>query len=229
MPDEASSTATNLIRTGFGLLTRPPFVWLVAVGLLGVLATEPIHSEDVASFVGIALVTVISAYVSIAITLAAADREPSRSPEFWVRAALARRCLVRSFVTLLFATVLVAAGLIALVVPGFIVGSFVALSEIAAVLENHHPGDAVRRSIELSRPARRPIGIVYGLLVIVPGGALQVALTLGTIDPGWLRGAAGCLTLLLASAAQIALTKAYLELGGEKLRREEPARAPDRS
>ena len=228
MPDEPRVDATSLIGAGFRGLVRPPFVWLAGIGLLGIIATEPIHSDDAASLVGVAVVAAISAYASIAITLAATQPEPSRSPEFWVRAALSRRCWLRSVATMVFASLLWAAGLLALIVPAFFIGAAVALSQTAAVLENHSPTDAIRRSIELSKPARVAIGIVYGLLVIVPAGSLQAAFTFELIEPGWLRGAAGCLILLLSSAAQISLTRAFLRLGGKNLSREEPAPSPAR-
>ena len=219
MPDGTSFSATTLMREGFRALVRPPFFWLSGLGILGVIATSPIEQEDAAVLFGIAVVTVISAYSTIGLTLAAAEQEPDRNPETWIRAAVLRRCLLRSFVAGIFAYILVVAGLFALLVPGFIVGAALALADIAAVLENHAPGDALRRSVDLTKPARRPIGIVFGLLVILPGGALQAALYLAEIEPDWLRTAAQCATHLLSSAAHIALTKAFLTLGGRKLDR----------
>ena len=228
MPDGTGLSATTLMKEGFRALVRPPFFWLLGIGILGVLATSPIDDDDPWAVVGILIVSLISAYSSIGLTLAAAEQAPDPNPEGWVRAALLRRCLIRSGVAGIFATVLVAAGLFALIVPGFIVGAALALADIAAVLENHAPGDALRRSIKLTKPARRPIGIVFGLLVILPTAALQAAFYLADIDPAWPRATAQCATLVLGSAAHIALTKAFLALGGRKLAREVKP-APQRS
>ena len=230
MPDEPKLDASALISLGFRALFRPPFVWLLAIGILGIFATSSIGGppEDELALVGIAIVALISAYTSIALTLASAEDVPDRSPETWVRAALVRRALIRSFLSGIFAILLVFAGLLALVIPGLIIGASVALADIAAVLENHRPGDALRRSIELSKPARKPIGIVFGLLVIIPSMALQVTTYFVVVEPEWIVTAAQCFNYVLASAAHIALTKAFLQLGGKKLARSEPAPTPER-
>jgi hypothetical protein len=219
MSDDPKLNATSLTSVGFRALFRPPFIWLGAIGILGILATSPIDNDDPAALLGVAVITVISAYTSIGLTLAAAEDTPDGSPERWVRAAVLRRCLIRTFFAAIFAFLLVLAGIVALVVPAFIIGASVALADIATVLENHRPGDAIRRSIELSKPARRPIGIIFGVLVIVPSVALQITTYFADVDPEWIVTALQCFNYILASAAHIALTKAFLHLGGKNLPR----------
>ena len=228
MPDEPKLDASSLVGAGFRALFRPPFIWLAAIGILGIIATSPIDNDDAAVLFGVAVITVISAYTSIGLTLAAAEEVPDASPERWVRAAIVRRCLIRTFFAGVFAFFLVIAGLAALVVPGFIIGASVALADIAAVLENHRPGDAIRRSIELSKPARKPIGIVFGLLITVPSISLQVTTYFVNVEPNWIVTAAQSFNYILASAAHIALTKAFLLLGGRNLARSEPGPVPER-
>ena len=230
MPADPKLNATSLISVGFRALFRPPFIWLAAIGILGIFATSSIGGppEDELAFIGVAVVALISVYTSIALTLASAEDEPDRSPERWVRAAFVRRCWIRTFLSGIFAFLLVFAGLVALVVPGFIIGAAVALSDIGAVLENHKPGDAIRRSIELSKPARKPIGIIFGLLVTVPSMSLQVTTYFVDVEPDWIVTAAQCLNYILASAAHIALTKAFIQLGGRNLARSEPGPVPER-
>ena len=228
MPDEPKLDASPLVGAGFRALFRPPFIWLGAIGILGILATSPIDNDDPAALLGVAIITVISAYTSIGLTLAAAEESPDASPERWVRAAVVRRCLIRTFFAGIFAFLLVLAGVVALVIPAFIIGASVALADIATVLENHRPGDAIRRSIELSKPARRPIGIIFGVLVIVPSVTLQVTTYLVRVEPDWIVTASQCFNYILASAAHIALTKAFLQLGGRNLARSEPGPVPER-
>jgi hypothetical protein len=230
MPDDPKVHASSLTSAGFRALFRAPFIWLLAIGILGIFATSSIGGppEDELALVGVVVVALISVYTSIALTLAAAEDEPDGSPERWVRAALVRRCWIRTFLSGIFAFLLVFAGLVALVVPGFIIGAAVALSDIGAVLENHRPGDAIRRSIELSKPARKPIGIVFGLLVTVPSMSLQLTTYFVDVEPEWIVTAAQCLNYILASAAHIALTKAFLQLGGKNLARSEPGPIPER-
>ena len=230
MPDEPKLDARSLVGAGFRALVHQPYVWLVAIGVLCILATSSIdtRSNDPSAIVGVLVIIVISAYSSIGVTLAAAEEGPNKSPEVWVRAAFVRRCLIRSGLAGLFAYFLVLAGLIALIVPGFIIGASMALADIAAILENHRPGDAIRRSIDISKPARKPIGIVFGLLIIFPSTAFQVATYFLGVELGWLLAAIQCFNYLLASAAHIALTKAFLQLGGKNLARSEPAPTPER-
>src|SRR5690348_6613334 len=83
MSDVSRPTASALLREGFGLAVRPPFVWLVALGIFATLATAPIKTEDAGAFIGVIVVSIISFYAAIGLTLAAAEQAPDRSPEFW--------------------------------------------------------------------------------------------------------------------------------------------------
>jgi hypothetical protein len=160
-------------------LLAPPFLPLFVLSLFvsTVAASFAEQVDDVSLISSIAL-AVVSAYLQIAIVLAAAEQGPSPSADVWIKAAFRRRCFWRFALASLFSFVLVAAGLLVLVIPGFIVGAYVSMGPIAAVLERTGPGDSLRRSTALSKPARRAVGTVFGLFVILPNAALQVALYL---------------------------------------------------
>ncbi|MGH2756042.1 MAG: hypothetical protein ACRDLB_16640 [Actinomycetota bacterium] len=220
MPDLPKLPARALLRDAFRDLVRAPFALLLGLSILATLATAPLEAEvDATALLGTVIAGVISAYVSIAITLAAAEPHPKSSAEHWIRQAFQRRCFWRSTIANLFAVVLVAAGLIALIVPGFIVGAAVAFALTGAVLENLRPGDAIRRSIETSRPARRAVGFIYGVLIIVPTVGVQASFYFLGDDDKWIWTSLGCVALILTMAAQIALARAFLALGGRVLPR----------
>lgn len=219
MADEKAVTAGSLIRDAGARLLKPPFLPLFILSLFvsTVAASFAEQVDDVSLLSSIAL-AVVSAYLQIAIILAAAEEEPSTSADAWIKAAFRRRCFWRFALASLFSFVLVAAGLLVLVIPGFIVGAYVGMGPIAAVLERTGPGDSLRRSTALSAPARRAVGLVFGLFVIVPNAALQVALYLNAdAFPLGLWIGLELATVILFMVALLALTHAFLRLGGEKI------------
>ena len=226
MPDIPTLSTRALLGDAFRDLLRAPFALLLGLSIFATLATAPLDAEaDTTALLGTLIVAAISAYASIAVTLAAADPQPTASADHWILSAFRRRCFWRSAIANLFAAFLVAAGLIALIVPGFIVGAVVAFALTGAIVENLGPGDAIRRSIEISRPARPAVGFIYGALVIAPTVGVQASFYFLGSHNMWLWTSLGGAALILTMAAQIALTRAFLALGGRLLPRTE--RSPD--
>jgi len=217
MSEERAITAGGLIRAAVARLLAPPFLPLFVLSLFvsTVAASFAEQVDDVSLISSIAL-AVVSAYLQIGIVLAAAEQNPSPSADVWIKAAFRRRCFWRFALASLFSFVLVAAGLLVLVIPGFIVGAYVSMGPIAAVLERTGPGDSLRRSTALSKPARRAVGTVFGLFVILPNAALQVALYLNAdVFPLGLWIGLELITVILFLVALLALSQAFLLLGGE--------------
>ena len=224
----AQISASSLLKGAARDLLRPPFVVLLVLTILATFATAPISELDAPALVGTLIVAFVQAYASIAITLAATEEQPDTSADTWIKAAVRRRCLWRTVFAQIFVAFLVTAGLIFLIVPGFIVGAAVALGTAAVALENVGPGESVRRSIELTRPARKPVGIVYGTFALLPTVALQIGFYFGNPDDVWLWTSARAVVLVLFAVAQIALTRAFLALGGKILPRDKKP-TPDSS
>jgi len=197
---------------------RPPFNALLLLSILVSLATNSFGGEaDEVTFLGTFVLAGVSIYIQIALTLAAADPEPNRSADHWVKAAFRRRCFWRFTFAGVFALLLVFAGLLAFVIPGLIVGGIVAVAPMAAALERRQPGDAVRRSAELTRPARRPVAIIFGGLVTLPTAVIQAAYYFGPKEGAEVPLAAlGVVSVILDVIAVIALTQVFLTLGGTR-------------
>jgi len=219
MSEERAITAGGLIRAAVARLLAPPFLPLFVLSLFvsTVAASFAEQVDDVSLISSIAL-AVVSAYLQIAIVLATAEQAPSPSADVWIKAAFRRRCFWRFALASLFSFVLVFAGVLVLVIPGFIVGACVSMGPIAAVLERTGPGDSLRRSTALSKPARRAVGTVFGLFVILPT-ALQVALYLNAdVFPLglWIGLGLELITVILFLVSLLALSQAFLLLGGER-------------
>lgn len=231
MAQETAISAGGLIRGAAARLVKPPFLPLFGLSLFvsAVAASFAEQIDDVSLVSSIAL-AVVSAYLQIAVVLAAAEKEPSPSADVWIKAAFKRRCFWRFALASLFSFILVAAGLLVLVIPGFIVGAYVGLGPVAAVLERTGPGDSLRRSSALSAPARRALGIVFGLFVVVPNAALQVALYLNPdAFPLGVWIAVELATVILFLVALLALTHAFILLGGQKVTEITPWKTPPNS
>ena len=210
--------AGSLIKGALRQLSKPPFLPLLVLSIFvsAVAASFAEQVDDVSIVSSIAL-AVVSAYLQIALVLAAADPQPNGSADHWIKAAFNRRCFWRFALASLFSFVLVAAGLLALVIPGFIVGAYVGMGPVAAVLERTRAGDSLRRSVALSAPARRAVGVVFGVFVIIPNAALQVALYLGKDSvPLGLWVALELVSVVLFLVGLLALTRAFLLLGGTR-------------
>lgn len=211
-------SAAASIREGFAALVKPPFRGLVALSVFVSLvsSTMPVEGDQTVLF-ATAILIAASLYLQIATALAAAEVNPERSADVWLKRAFARRCFWRYALTSILVVLLViAAGVVGLVVGGFIVGGITALADPAVVLERRAPTEAIRRSAELGKPARKPLIVVFGLLVLVPGVGVQVADMAwdlrDVMGPAW--PALAVVVLILGLAAAVALTRAFVALGG---------------
>ncbi len=218
--DPAPSTrerpgAGALISTGFAALTRPPFRSLWFLVLLVALASATIApGTDDLAIAGTLVLAGISLYLDIATILAAGDAHPEKSVDHWVRAAFRRRCFWRFFITGVLTDLSVAIGLLGLVVGGWIVGSIIGVAPQAVVLERHLPVQALARSAELTRPARAPVGIVFGLLVLLPTITFPALYLLGITTSTTAQVITGVLAATIGTASTISLTRAFVLLGG---------------
>lgn len=207
-------TIQKLMRAGFRDLLKPPFRTLLGLTLFLTLASDSFGNriDDVSAFLSLLLV-IVSAYLQIAVTLAAAELQPSGSADFWVRAAFKQRCFWRYLLASLLAVLLLVLGFALLIVPGLILCGVLALTQPAAILERRFPLDALRRSAALSEPARRPLAAVFFFLVLLPNLTLQGGLYLAgseELGPGWV--ALDLVTVVLYMGAAIGLARAFIAL-----------------
>ncbi|MEA2510116.1 MAG: hypothetical protein QOG21_2198 [Actinomycetota bacterium] len=216
---------------------RPPFRTLLFIELLitVVAGSIPAAATDAAAIIGGLVLVVVSALLQIAILLAAANPEPGKGADPWIVAALRKRCFWRFALTRLVITLMVVLGvalvlligfqlsllwltLFGLVVAsawGFVLGSVVGLAEQAAVLERRWPFNAMGRSAELTRPARRPVGILFVLSVVAPNFLAGRFLGLDLLENlGPFRLLPALVAIVVSTAGLIALTRAYVSLGG---------------
>jgi hypothetical protein len=208
-------SARILVASAFRDLLRPPFSLLLGIGLLISLVESTVVAADPAATPLALVLLVMWVYLGIAFTLAAASKDPGRSADSWIKAALRRRVFWRAFGTGLVATLLVLAGAVAFIVGAFVVGAIVALAEPAAVLERKNPIEAIRRSAELTRPARVAVGIIFGALVLIPSLVLLVLPELALNGLGPAGNLAGLALVVLWVTGTIALARAFVTLGGE--------------
>jgi hypothetical protein len=226
----------RLMLTGASALIRPPFRTLVLVEcLITLVATGiPVGTGDAEAVIGALVLLVISAILQIAILLAAAQSEPDRSADRWILGAFRKRSFWRFALTRLVVRFMILLGVAVVLIFGsrlpllwtsltglgvgllwgFLLGSVVGVAEQAAVLERRWPFDAMGRSGELTRRQRRTVGIVFALLVVAPNlGDRFFGLDL-LKNLGAFRVAEALLAVLVSTAGLIALTKAYIDLGG---------------
>ena len=206
----------RLMADGLRDLLRPPLAVLLLLHLLiyGTLTSMPDQVDD-ASFLGVLVLTVVSTFLQIALTLAAASRE-KRSADEWVKLAFRRGVFWRLLVTeiVVFAAILL--GLVALIVGGLFLGGVLGLAQVAAVQERAWPGPALRSSITLSRGHRMPIGTIFAITFIVPGALVQAGAQLGwDSELGGAWEAVGALATILTLVGAVALARAYVSLGGK--------------
>jgi hypothetical protein len=208
-------TVGSTIAAAANRIVRPPFLWLTAVTLFVSLVSSSIaRSASDFSLIATIVVFVVAAYLNIAIILASAYGEPDASPDHWVKEAWKRRTFWRFLLSDMFTILLVLAAMLLLVVPGFIVGGMLALAPVAAVLELHQPGDALRRSIELTKPARLVTAVVFGALILAPNALIQLWYFFDNDSP--LLTVFELVGVVLYVLATIALVGIFLALGGTR-------------
>lgn len=225
---EQTPGAGALIAEGLRLLIRPPYSVLAVVSLLIWAVSRSITTLDETGLLSLLFLTIVTAYINIAVILAAASSPGGpTTADHWLRAAVARRTFWRFTFAELAVIVCVLLGAIALIVPALFIGAAVSVTSQSAVLEHHLPMDALRRSLELTRRARLGVGVVFGGLVLIPLFLGQAGIQFGwdaKAEIPWLVFEG--LAVLMQTVAVIALTRAFLALGGVvEPNREKPTRA----
>lgn len=216
----------NLLANGLRDLFRPPFALLLLIDLLifGALASVSDQVDDPSLF-GLILLTVVSAFVQIALTMAAASEE-QRSADEWVKLAFRRGVFWRFILTGIVTIAAVFVGLLAFIVGGLILGAMVGLAQTVAIQEREWPAPAIRRSIALSKGHRMPIGSIFAITFILPNALMQAGAQLRwDRELGLAWDALGAAATVLTLAGVVALARAYVALGG-KSTEVAPAAAP---
>ncbi len=224
-----------MLGHSFRELARPPFPVLLALSLMTSLVGATLTDQDELTLVVALFLNAISLYIDIAVILAAGSTENVRSADTWLKGAFLRRCFWRFVATEILAILLVVVGAVALVVGAFVVGGIVALSLPAAVIDRHHPTEAIRLSATITKPVRVATAVIFGLLFILPFAAVQGGFQLGLpqdLGTAWHGVIAGA--VILSMTGTIALTRAYVVVTGHTtpaladLRPKPDARRPSR-
>lgn len=210
----------RVIVDSFASILRRPFVVILLLQLGIALASRTFpRAPDATGFLLEILLAVVGAYIQIATVLAAATTEPDPSTDHWIRAALARKVFWRSMITAILVFVAMVIGALFLLVGAVIALARYGLADAAAILERAKPSDAMRRSLEVTAPARRTVGWVLGILVLLPLAVFTPLTFLVDTDPMplWLD-AAGVAAVPIGLAAQIASARMFIALGGRVTR-----------
>jgi len=196
-----------------GDIFRRPFLILLSLNLLVSLVTASLGAArtGVATWLLLAAVTV---YVQIATVLAAGSSKPDPSGDAWMRAAFRARCFWRFVIVELFIFVMVGLGLFLVVVGALVIGAHVALSEQAVVLERLGIVQALSRGVDVSQGNRKAVGLIFGVMVLLPNVALPLAYAVGLDDTALERSVTSAVTVVVSMAGTLALTKAFVDLGG---------------
>lgn len=215
----------DLLRNAMRRLIRPPFSMLLLLSL-AVSFVSSTFADDLDEFDLLMTIVLlfISAFLQIAVILAASDPSPDRSADAWVKEAFRRRVLLKFVLASFFSIALMAAGLLALVIPAFFIAGMVSLAPMSAVLENTGAGDSLRRSIELSRAARLQLSLMFSVLVLAPYVGLQALYLVGDGKVTWPLVALELLSVCLLLWVTIALTQAFSLLGGRREPRAQSSR-----
>jgi hypothetical protein len=209
------TTAWDLIGHGFSSLAKPPFrtIWMVIL-LIAVAAPTLTDPGDDLSLVALLVFAVVTFLLEMSAVLAAAETTPDPSADTWIRTALRRRGLWRFVLASILTDMAVGLGLLGFLVGGFVVAGIVGLAPQVALLERKLPLQAFSRSAELTRPARGRVGAVYGLLILIPTIGAVIPYAIGYEPSDTVERIRGVLSSTMTMAAWIALTKAYIGLGG---------------
>jgi len=205
----------SLMVTGLKDLLRPPLAVLLLLDLLifGAITTMPDRVDD-ASFFGVLVLTVVSAFVQIALTLAASSQQ-RRTADEWVKLAFRRGVFWRLIATQIVTFAAIVLGLLALVVGGFVIGGVLGLAQTAAIQERAWPVPALKSSIALSRGHRMPIGTIFAITFIVPNALVQAGAELEwDRELGIAWDAAGAVATVATLVGVVALARAYIAIGG---------------
>lgn len=231
MSSQPTPGTFETIRNAFASLTKPPFRLLVLLSLLISISSTSFSETPSGTETTLSLMLLaISIYVQIAFILAAGRNDPERSADVWLRGAVRRRCFWRFVGTSLVVVLGLLAGALIVVVGIFFIGALIGLAQTACVLERRLPMDSITRSARLANTARVPVGVVFGLLILVPTAATQTVALAGWIDDlGYLWPVGLAVAELFSAAGTIALTRLFVALGGNEtppLDRLAPAKPP---
>lgn len=206
-------SAGPLMKGALGDIFRRPFLILLFLNLLVSLVTASLGAArtGVATWLLLAAVTV---YVQIATVLAAGSSQPDPSGDAWVRAAFRARCFWRFVIVELIIFVMVGLGLFLVVIGALVIGAYVAFSEQAVVLERLGIVQALSRGVDMSQGNRKTVGLIFAVMILLPNVALPLAYAVGFDDTALERSVASAVTVVVSMAGTLALTRAFVNLGG---------------
>ncbi|MDQ3661735.1 MAG: hypothetical protein M3454_11885 [Actinomycetota bacterium] len=207
-------SAVPLMKGALGDIFRRPFLILLSLNLLVSLVTASLGAAGTAVTTWL-LLAAVTVYVQIATVLAAGSSEPDPSGDAWIRAAFRARCFWRFVIVELFIFVMVGLGLFLVVIGALVVGAYVALSEQAVVLERLGIVQALSRGVDVSQGNRKPVGVIFAVMILLPNVALPLAYAMGLDDTALERSVASAVTVILSMAGTLALTRAFVNLGGK--------------
>ncbi|HZJ51874.1 MAG TPA: hypothetical protein VFF07_13775 [Actinomycetota bacterium] len=206
-------SAGPLMTGALGDIFRRPFLILLFLNMLVSLVTASLGAArtGVATWLLLAGVTV---YVQIATVLAAGSSKPDPSGDAWMRAAFRARCFWRFVIVELLIFVMVGLGLFLVVIGALVIGAYVALSEQAVVLERLGIVQALSRGVDVSQGNRKAVGLIFAVMILLPNVALPLAYAVGLDDTALERSVASAITVVVSMAGTLALTRAFVNLGG---------------
>lgn len=215
MKEQPAVRAGHLMAGALRDLFRPPFLTFLLLGMFVqlVFVTIPVGLGDPTGITTLLLLGV-TLFIDIATTLAAGADNQERRADPWIKAALRRRCFWRYVATTIITAVLIGLSALALLVGAIFAGAVLGMAQPSVVLERQSPGRALQRSAELSRLARKPLMLVFTCLVLLPQvvPALLVQLEL---SGGMIFELASFAAVIFTTAGIIAMTRAFVVLGGE--------------
>jgi hypothetical protein len=220
---EPSISARAEIAGALRSLGKRPFLVLLLLSYLLALVAMSISSQVDPSSSDASLslarasnlvVEVIGIYLQIAVVLAAGGPRAEPDADPWIRAAFKHRCFWRYFAVTILEVLLSLIGGIALIVGAAVVGGIIGLGQPAVVLERLQPIDALRRSAQLTKAARRSVAIVFFALLLVPlaGGLALLAFDVRLNEV--LDAAVTIAGATTSFVATVALTRIFVKLGG---------------
>jgi hypothetical protein len=210
VPRDRILRPAEIVRADVARMFRRPFVILLGLNLLLMLATTSLPSEmDSTALVTWCVLASLSVFVQAALTLAAAEDRPDTSADRWVRAAIAQKVFWRLLGTELLLFLALIASAFVLLVGALFAGAVLGLGMQAAVLERKGPSEALIRSRELTRPDRFSFGVLFAVVYLVPMVVGQASIYL--VEFEWVIAINVVVTLLL-TVGTLALTRAFVQL-----------------
>lgn len=212
-PKIVKPRARQVFAEAARLNLQRPFSTLLLLSLfLTVVSGSIAEATEAALLLGIILL-VVETYIDISVILAAADPDPDPSGDKWIRAAFRRRVFWRYVLTSLAVFFVTGFGFVLLIVPGFIVAGRFGLAQATAVLDARRETLPIARSVQLTKPARGAVAVLFGAFLVLPAVGLQVE-AIASQDFDSLFLGLNLVLVVLARTATIGLVKIYRALGG---------------